>query len=164
MGTFLLLLVIAAIAGGIYWNRQTSAAASAGVVFEVTRPPDAVADAIEAVLCQGGLTRMKNGLVGVRVRRSGRWRFVYESRLGDEGHIAIEPSGQGGSTVRANSTALYVGSHPSSHFRSGIAGFAAIITHRTFTLAGISPGAARMKRFQTGLERQIRKATLTLPG
>ena len=76
------------------------------------------------------------------------------SKLGDIGSISLSAA-NGGTEILAQTDELYVGSHPSSQFKKGIAGIAASITHTFAKVCGFSPGAGRMKKFQTGLGSKV---------
>ena len=161
MEWFVLVLVVAALTGGVVWNRRNAAEARAGVEFYVDAPPSAVADAVRACYCGGAKAMIKNFLTRLTVTPAGAYAFSTDSSIGDSGTIAIAPQGTG-SVVRAQTTALYVGAPPATLGRSGIYGLASRITHGVYVALGITPNAAKMRRLQRGVERrvssQLRKA------
>ena len=162
METFIGILVIAAIVGAIVWNKRNAAAAMAGVEFHVPASLDEVSAAIYSSFNVGAGAKLRSLVSGVRLSGGGN-TFAFESKLGDMGRIELSPD-VGGTTVQAATEALYVGSHPASHSRGrGYWALASALTHGIYKMIGITPGAAKMKRFQLGLEgkiaTQLRKAT-----
>jgi len=162
MEAFIVILVIAAIVGAIVWNKRNAAAAMDGVEFHVPASPDEVASAIYGAFKVGAGAKLRSLVSGVRLSGAGDG-FTFESKIGDVGRIELSPNG-GGTTVRAVTDELYVGSHPTTHSRGrGYWAMASALTHGIYKMIGITPGAAKMKRFQLGLEgkiaTQLRKAT-----
>lgn len=156
MGTVIAILIVAAIVGGVVWNKRNAAAAMAGVEFSIPAAPAEVSAAIHSALNVGAGAKLKNAFSGIRVGGSGN-SYRFESKIGDIGRIQIASSGTG-TKVTAATDELYVGSHPKSHSRSnGIWGLASAMTHGIYKLLGVTPGAARMKRFQLGLEGKVSK-------
>lgn len=142
MGTLIAILVVAAIIGGIVWNKRNAAAAMAGVEFDVPAAPAQVVGAINGAFNVGAAAKLKSAFGGIRVGGGGGNTFRYESKIGDVGRIQVSPGGTG-SKVRAVTDELYVGSHPKSHSRSrGIWGLASAMSHGIYKLLGITPGAA----------------------
>lgn len=160
MEVLILVVFVALVVGAVVWNRRNAAAAEEGVLFHVDESPDMVAQAIERAYCQGAKAKMKTAIGRVTVVKQGPRVFRTETKVGDFGGIAVEESrGTGsGCAVRAQTTTLYVGSHPMSHGRSGgIWGLASGLTHVIYKMLGITPNASRMKRFQRRIESQIAK-------
>jgi hypothetical protein len=157
MEILIVILVVATLAGAVAWNRRTSAKAMDGVEFTVDAPPAAVLRALSAGYCSGAMAAAKSTLSGITVTAAGGSTFRVDSRLGDVAGIHVVSTGPTRSAVRVRTDQLYVGSHPAGHFRGGLSGTGARITHALFTMLGISPGAARMVRFQRGVERRLIK-------
>ena len=167
METFIVILVAAAIIGAVVWNKRNAAAAMDGVEFHVPASPNEVAAAIYGTCNVGAGAKLRSLVSGIRLSGAGNG-FVFESKIGDVGRIELSPDG-GGTTVQAATEELYVGSHPSTHSRGrGYWAFASAMTHRIYRMLGITPGAAKMKRFQLGLEgriaTQLRKAATRATG
>ena len=163
METFIGILVVAALVGAVVWNKRNAAAAMTGVEFHVPASPDEVAGAIYGAFNVGSGAKLRSLVSGVRLSGGGGNTFRFESKIGDVGRIELSPDG-GGTTVQAVTDELYVGSHPTTHSRGrGYWAFGSAMTHAIFKMLGITPNAAKMKRFQLGLEgkiaTQLRKAT-----
>jgi hypothetical protein len=156
MGTVVVILIVAAVVGAVVWNKRNAGAAMAGVEFSVPATPAEVSAAIYSAFNVGAGAKLKNAFSGVRVGGSGN-AYRFESKIGDVGQIKLVSSGNA-TKVSAATDELYVGSHPKGHSRSnGIWGFATAMTHGIYKILGITPGAAKMKRFQLGLEDKITK-------
>jgi hypothetical protein len=156
MGTVVAILIVAAIVGAVVWNKRNAGAAMAGVEFSVPATPAEVSAAIHSAFNVGAGAKLKNAFSGIRVGGSGN-SYRFESKIGDTGRIQLAANG-GGTKVSAATDELYVGSHPKSHSRSsGIWGLATAMTHGIYKLLGVTPGAAKMKRFQHGLESKVAK-------
>lgn len=164
MTTLVVLLVIAALVGGVILNHRNKSAAAEGVEFHLPEPPHEVAAAITALYCRGAKAGLRKVVSRVSVTPMGPTGFNFGTKIGDEGQIEVHPGSGNGSVVRASTSLLYVGSHPSSHFRTGLMAVSAAITNALFRMLGIAPYAAKMKRFQSGLEtrvaRQLGRATI----
>jgi hypothetical protein len=152
MGTFILVLVIAVIVAGVWWNHRIAAEARTGVSFVLPHPPSVVHDAVNRAHNQGAVATLRNVMGGVRVEPLGGGSFATSTKLGDQGEISVS-SDASGSRVSARTLNLYVGSHPSTR-RWAFAG----IVHGVYRALGIAPGAGKMKGWQGGLERRVRKA------
>lgn len=156
METVVAIVIIAAIVGGVVWNKRNASAAMAGVEFSVPATPAEVSAAIHGAFNVGAGAKLKSAFGGIRVRGSGN-SYRFESKIGDTGRIQLSSNGNG-TKVSAVTDELYVGSHPKSHSRNGgIWGLASAMTHGIYKLLGITPGAAKMKRFQLGLETKLAK-------
>ena len=156
MGTVVVVLIVAAIVGAVVWNKRNAGAAMAGVEFSVPATQAEVSAAIHSAFSVGAGAKLKNAFSGVRVGGSGN-SYRFESKIGDVGQIKLVSSGNA-TKVSAATDELYVGSHPKGHSRSnGIWGFATAMAHGIYRILGITPGAAKMKRFQLGLEDKISK-------
>lgn len=68
-------LVVAALGGAVYWNKQTSASAMQGVEFAVDASPQEVAQAIRAAYCDGAKAKMKSVLSRMTVTPAGAYSF-----------------------------------------------------------------------------------------
>ncbi|MGQ0680266.1 MAG: hypothetical protein ACT4OM_11555 [Actinomycetota bacterium] len=124
--------------------------------FSVQATPAETSAAIYGAFNLGAGAKLRKAISGIRVEGSGH-SYRFESRIGDIGRIQLASTGTG-TKVSAFTDELYVGSHPMSHWRSGgYWGWVAAMGHRINKLLGITPGAARMKRFQRGLEGKIAK-------
>lgn len=156
MSTFVFILMCAAITGAVIWNHRNRDAALDGVEFSVAASSASVAAAIFGLYSGGVKAKAKSALSGVRVTQIGPTAFRFESRIGDVGAISINGDGTS-ATVRARTVQLYVGTHPISHFRSGLAATAGVLAHRIYRLLRIAPNAGKMKRFQFGLEDSVGK-------
>lgn len=156
MGTVVAILIVAGIIGAVVWNKRNAGAAMAGVEFSVPAKPAEVSAAIHSAFNVGAGAKLKNAFSGIRVGGSGS-AYRFESKIGDTGRINLSSNGTG-TKVSAVTDELYVGSHPKSHSRSsGIWGLATAMTHGIYKILGITPGAAKMKRFQLGLEGKVVK-------
>ena len=155
MGTFIVILIIAAIVGGVVWNRRNSAEAMSGVEFTAPGTPDVVAGALRNAYCGGAKATAKSMFSGVKVTAVSGSSFRVDTRLGDVAQIDVRSSGNGASFVKAQTNELYVGSHPAGHFRKGAMGISAGIVHGLYKMCGISPSASRLKRFQRGIEGRL---------
>lgn len=150
------IIVAAALIGAIVWNKRNAADAMAGAEFEVPASTNEVSAAINAVFNVGAGAKLKSFVGGIRVAGSGN-SFRFESKIGDVGRIQLAPNG-GGTKVSAVTDELYVGSHPRTHSRGrGLWSTASALSHGIYKLVGVTPGAAKMKRFQSGLEGKVTK-------
>lgn len=162
MGYAIGLLAVAAVVGAIYWNKRNASAATAGVEFHVPTSVAAVAAAIDGAYNVGAGAKLKSFAQGIRVTGGGG-SFRFESRIGDTGRITLAPDGNG-TRVRAATESLHVGHHPRFvSQRHSWYGAGSRLTDVTYTILGITPNAAKMKRFQEGIEakvaKQLRKAS-----
>lgn len=162
MGTVVVILIIAAIVGAVVWNKRTAAAAMAGVEFVVAATPEQVSSALAGAYSVGPGAKIKSKLMGIKLDGGGS-SFRFSSNIGDHGAVTLTQNGSG-TTVRAVTEELYVGSNPKSvSQRSSLWGFSSRLTHSIYGLLGVTPNASKMKRFQGGLEsaitRQIRKSS-----
>jgi hypothetical protein len=155
MGTLVVLLIIAALVGGVVWNHRNKAAALSGVEFHLPDPPQAVAAAIAALHCQGAKAMVRGAFSRVSVRPAGPGGFVFGTKWGDEGQIEVHPGADGSSVVRASASSLYIGSNRRQGDGSGMFALATAISHMLCVTMRIAPYAANMKRFQRGLEDRI---------
>jgi hypothetical protein len=155
MGTFVFILVLAAIVGAVVWNHRNKSAAADGVEFAVPEPPQAVAAAIASLYCQGARAVVKKAFSRISVTQVSAGGFVFGTKLGDEGQIEVHPGQGGGSIVRASTSTLYIGSSYRPRFGTTLMIIAAAITNMLFLMLRLAPFAARMKRFQCGLEHRI---------
>ncbi|MEU4294987.1 hypothetical protein AB0E63_42760 [Kribbella sp. NPDC026596] len=155
MGIIVVLAVIAFLVGGVWWNHRTKAAAFAGIGFEVPLPPQQVVAVVSGIYCQGATAALRNTFLGVTVRRTGPMEFVFDTKLGDSGAIRIDAAGERGSTVEAETTVLHIGGKLLSDSGSPIWVMSKALTNLIYRMLGVAPNAARMKRFQYGLERKV---------
>jgi hypothetical protein len=149
MGFFIIVLIIASIIFGVWWNHRNAALARQGVSFVVPYPPAAVAEAIERIHNQGAKAAIRSFVAGVNVTPLGPSAFATGTKWGDSGEIAISRD-PAGSLVTARALSLYVGSHPRTHNMRGSA-----ITHGLYSMLGITPFAAKYNRWHGGLESRI---------
>lgn len=155
MGSLIGALLIAALIGGVVWNHRNKAEAMEGVEFETPEPPAVVIGAISALHIGGTKAAVKSFFTGVKVVPSASQAFRFDTKIGDMGEIAVLPNGNG-SVVKAYTTELYIGTHPKTHSRrGGYWGFASVMAHRIYLVLGIAPNAAKLKRFQHGLDIRI---------
>jgi hypothetical protein len=155
MTIFVILLIIAAMVGGVVLNHRNKSTAAQGVEFHLPEPPQEVATAIAALYCQGAKAGLRSVVSRISVTRVGQTGFNFSTKIGDEGQIEVHPGSGSGSVVRASTSSLYVGSHPMSHYRNGSLAIGAAITNALYRMLGIAPYAAKMKRFQNGLEGKV---------
>jgi hypothetical protein len=155
MATFVVLLIIAAIVGGVLWNHRNKSVAAEGVEFRLPHAPQEVAAAIAALYCRGVKAGLRSVVSRISVTPMGPTGFNFGTKIGDKGQIEVHPGLGSGSIVRASTSALYIGSHPSSHFGTGIWALSSAISNALCRLLGIAPYAAKMKRFQSGLENRV---------
>ena len=156
-------LVIAALIGAVVWNHKNAEAALDGVEFSTPHSPATIVTTIAAAYCGGAKARAKSLLSGCTVTQTSPTSFRLETKIGDIGQIDVRQHEESGAVIAAYTTELYVGSHPVTHFRKGFAGLAADINHRLYKLLGISPNAAKMKRFQVALEGRIARQLRSSP-
>src|SRR5438067_1494299 len=109
---------------------------------------------IDAAYGRRGQATVRAFFSRVTVVPIGPCAFRVESTIGDTGEVTVRP-GLNCSVVEASTTELYVGTHPKAHFSRGSLGLGSAITHGLYKLFGIAPYAAKMKRFQQGIERRI---------
>lgn len=158
MGVVIVILVIAALAGGVWWNHQNAHKARQGVSFVVPHPPSAVAAAIHRAHNQGAVAALRGTFGGLSVEALGPTGFATTSKMGDSGEIGVTQDGAG-SLVTARALSLYVGLPPRQlNHRGGIWGLSVVITNGIYRTLGITPGSAKVKRWQNGLENRINKA------
>lgn len=158
MGAFIIILIIAALVGGAWWNRQNAKKAVQGVSFVVPYPPSAVADAIQRAHTQGAAAAIRTLVGGMSVSPLGPSSFVTNSKIGDSGEISISRD-PAGSLVTARALELYVGMPPKQlNHRGGIWGLSVNICHGIYKMIGVTPGSAKVKRWQNGLQGRINKA------
>ena len=152
MGTFIFLLIIAALVGGVFWNHRSAASAREGVSFVVPHPPAAVAAAIDRGHNKGAVAAIRSGFGGVSVTSLGPTSFGTSTKIGDSGEISVRQDPTG-SLVSVRALDLYIGSHPMTHNMR----FSAV-THGLARTLGIAPSAAKIKRWQRGLEGRVSKS------
>jgi hypothetical protein len=156
MGTVIAILIVAAIVGGVVWNKRNAAA---GHGWRRVLAPGSSSGGLcrDPQRLQRGRGRQAQERVHRHPRGGSGNSYRFESKIGDAGRIQIASSGTG-TKVSATTDELYVGSHPKSHSRSnGIWALASAMTHGIYKLLGVTPGAAKMKRFQLGLEGKVSK-------
>lgn len=157
MEALILIVLIAAAIGIVMWNHSEARAAMRGTEFRVDASPPNVVRAIEESYCSGMKASAKSVLSRVQVRQVDPTAFRTETKIGDVGRIAVEPDGGGGSRVVADVQELYIGTHPTTHWRGYFYGFVAAMAHRLYVALDMAPNASRMKRFQQGIERKVVK-------
>lgn len=163
MGTLIAVMVVFAIIGAVVWNKANASAAMAGVEFYTPAPPAAVSTAVFNAHNVGAGAKLKAFALGIRVTGSGN-SYRFESKIGDVGHIRLTADGVGTRVLTA-AEVLYVGAPPKSiSQRSSLWGFSSRLSHQIYRLLGITPNAAKMKRFQRGLERRISRQLSRVPG
>jgi hypothetical protein len=155
MGTMVVLLIFAALVGGVVWNHRNKSAALSGVEFQLPEPPPAVAAAISALYCQGAKAKVRGALTKVSVSPMGAGGFVFGTKMGDHGEIEVHPGTAGGSVVRASTSSLHIGGGRRPSDGEGMFAAATAISHLICVVLRIGPYAANMKRFQRGLEGRI---------
>jgi hypothetical protein len=164
VGAVIVILAIAAVVGMILWNHRNRGIAQAGVEFVVPAPGEVVVDVVRSSYCGGTKATAKRLLSGLTVTSSGATSFRYASRIGDEGVIEVVAQQAGTALVRARATSLYVGSHPMTHSRrAGLWGFCTAISHGIYVLLGITPNAAKAKRFHNSLQRRVQRQIARSP-
>lgn len=154
MGTFIIIAIVALIAGWVVWQRNIAAKALEGVSFTVAAPPDAVVSAITTMYCVGAKAKLRSKTARLEIDPAGRTSFSYRTKIGDRGSISIRPQGSG-SLVEARTDEISIGSHPATQFRRGIMGISSSIVHGFCKACGVAPGASHTKRFQDKLESKV---------
>ncbi len=158
MEIFVMILIIAALVGGVWWNRQNASKAMQGVSFVLPYPPSAVAAAIGRAHNQGAMAALRGTFGGMSVSALGPSGFATNSKIGDSGEIAISRDAAG-CLVTARALNLYVGIPPQQlNHNGGIWGMSVNITHAVYRMLGVTPGSAKVKRWQNGLEGRLNKA------
>jgi hypothetical protein len=155
MGGLVVVLILAALIGGVVWNHKNKEAAAAGVDFALRRSGPEVAAAVERAFCSGAKAKVKTMVFGVTVVPMGRGHYRLESKIGDSGTLQVTDQGGGSTHVHAHTDELYIGMPPKGQFKNGWLGVSARIMHRVYTLLGLAPNAAKMKRFQLNLENRL---------
>lgn len=150
-------IVIAVLVVGTVWNRKNAAAAMAGVEFRVDASPERVVRIFSSAFCDSKKAKLTAAVGAVRVEPAGKATFKTTTRIGDEGQVTVVSDGNDGAVVRSFAEELYVGTHPSGHFRRGFANFGAQMAHGIYKVLGIAPNAGKMKRFNAALERRVLK-------
>jgi hypothetical protein len=157
MGVLIVILLVAAAVGGVIWNKRNAAEAMAGVEFSVAASQAEVVAGLREAYCGGATAGLRSLATGVRVVPSGAGELRYETKAGDVGRIRV--SGGGSQTIVTASTEnLFVGNtvalknHKPSLYSTAVA-----LTHGLLTLLGVTPNAAKMKRFQNGLAPKLAK-------
>ena len=139
------------------WNIFQASTAKSGVTFEVPRPPSDLHSAISnAFLASGAKSRAKSMIRGVEVLGRTGESYAYGTKYGDSGTIQIAPSG-GGTRITARTINLFVGWKRSFNPTSGFYQLVVALTHLFLRLLYYRPNAPKMRRFQSALERRIRK-------
>jgi hypothetical protein len=157
MAVLIVVLVIAACVAGVIRNRRNAEAALAGVSFTVSAPPRQVFLAISEAFCGGAKAGLRSMVTGVSVAPAGDTSFAYKTKHGDVGTIAVGANGSG-SSVTASASELFVGNtevfktQRSKLHASGVG-----LTHGILLLLHVTPNAAKMKRFASGLEPKLAK-------
>jgi hypothetical protein len=142
--------------GAVIWNRLNSMHASRGVEFGVPAAPEIVIHTLENLYRpRGAVATTRRTLSGVRVSVAGADALRVDSRRGDVALIEVRPDGMAGSVVRARTTELHVGTPPTTRLRGGLAARASASVDGVYQALGISPNAARMKRFQRGIQDRL---------
>ena len=157
MEAVVVILIIVALGAGVLWNHQNANKAREGVSFVVPYPPTAVSAAIDQAHNQGTRAALGRAFGGMTVTSLGSSGFGTSSKIGDSGQISVsrEPSG---SLVTARALDLYVGMPPKQlNNRGGLYGLSVSICHGIYTMLGITPGSAKVKRWQNGLESRVTK-------
>lgn len=159
MGTLVVILIVAALAAGVWWNHRNAAAAREGVGFAVPFPPSAVAAAIDLAHNKGALAAVRGMLGGMSVEALGPTGFATSNRNGDTGEISITKD-PAGCVVHARALNLSVGipQRQLNKPRTGLYAAGTAMAHGIYTVLGITPGAAGVKRWQNGLQNRITKA------
>jgi hypothetical protein len=157
MGGLIAVLAIAAAIGAVVWNHKNQSDAMEGHAFEIPSPTNAVVGAITAAYCSGARAAVKGFISRITVTPNGGSTFRTSTKIGDVGLIEVRPS-QNGSQVHAHTTELTIGGHPMAYStRSSLWGFSSRLAHVIYKILGISVNAARMKRFQRSVERQVNR-------
>jgi hypothetical protein len=157
MGVLIALLAIAAVIGAVAWNHKNQSEAMDGHEFPVASPANAVMGAISAAYCGGARAALKGFISRVSVTPNGASSFRTSTKIGDVGLIEV-CSAQRGSKVHAHTTELHIGGHPMAYSdRSTLWGLSSRLSHVIYRMLGISVNAARMKRFQRGVEKQVNR-------
>ena len=100
-----------------------------------------------------------HGIVGENgAGKSTLMSILYGFYQADSGEIAISRDAAG-SLVTARALELYVGMPPKQlNHNGGIWGLSVNICHGIYRMLGVTPGSAKVKRWQNGLESRVNKA------
>lgn len=156
MTTFLLLVIIAGLILGVWWNHRSAGIVLAGRSFILPYPPSVVADALDRIHHKGTKAAFQNMLSGLDVTAIGPSSFAIRSNTGDTGEISLSRD-PAGTLVQVRALSLWHGM-PQKQLDSangGIWGLSVAISHGLVRLLGVAPGAARLKRWQAGLEGRL---------
>ena len=157
MEAVVVILIIVALVAGVWWNHQNANKAREGVSFVVPFPPTAVSAAIEQAHNQGARAALGRAFGGMTVTSLGSSGFATSNKIGDSGQISVSRDSNG-SLVSARALDLWVGMPPKQlNNRRGIWGLSVLIVHGCYKMLGITPGSAKVKRWQNGLEGRIMK-------
>lgn len=157
MGTVVIILIIVGLGAGVWQNHQSANKARAGVSFVVPFPPTAVSAAIEQAHNQGARAALGRAFGGMTVTSLGSSGFATSNKIGDSGQISVTRDSSG-SLVTARALELWVGLPPKQlDNRGGIWGLSVLVVHGCYKVLGITPGSAKVKRWQNGLEGRITK-------
>ena len=156
MGTFIFILIVAALIGGVIWNHRNASAAMTAVEFLVETTPEQTRAAIARSHCNGPKAALRKFVTRVKVTPAGPGSFEFGTKIGDVGSIEVRAEA-GGSVVTAVTDELYVGAHPSLRAKDGFLAIGFALTHGIYKLLDITPYAIKMKRFQNGLEGRVRR-------
>lgn len=157
MGVFVGIVLVAVCIAGVVWNHKNSSEAMDGVEFRVSAPVARVSAAVQASYCTGMSARAMALLRGVKVTQLATGSFRMETKIGDIGELSLRSVSAAETVVRVRSTSLYIGLPPAARFKKGLLAAGAAMSHGIYTLLGIAPNAATMRRFQRGVENRIAK-------
>lgn len=152
MGILIVILVIAACVGGVFWNHYNAARAAEGVSFVVGQPPSVVEAAVQRTFNAGAVAALRGSVSGISVTSIGPGAFGFSSSIGDSGEISVSGD-PAGSIVTARCLNFYIGSHPKSHNLR----FAGLVDG-IYTMLGLAPNAAKLKRWLGRLESRVNRS------
>jgi len=155
VGVLIFILIVGAAVGGVMVNRKTSEQAMKGVLIKATVPPAQIGPALTEIYCGGARATFRSLATGLRVSQVSPATFRYEGKHGDRGVIEIKSDGNG-SLIVARAESLFVGNTAGRNARSAYYAVAAAMVNRMFILCGIAPNAAKVRRFQRGIEGKLR--------
>lgn len=159
MLTLIFLAFLGLLSLAVWRSRRTAAATLEGVAFTVALPVQQVSAALTSAYVNGAKAKGKALLRGVVMRRTDGTSFSFATKSGDAGRVVLEALDDGGTSVRARTTSLFVGyqRYQKVAGRSGSNAIGADLTHLLCRALNVTPNAGRMKSFQDGLERSVRR-------
>jgi hypothetical protein len=156
MEVLIVILVVGGAIAGVWQNHTAAATALEGVEFTIPAAPAAVRAAINSAYAHGAKAKLLSMASGIRFTPTNDG-LRYETKTGDAGRVVVRGGSSSGTAVRASATELFVGHPAIRRDHQGIWAISIVISHGIFRTLGLAPNAAKIKRFQAGLEGRLVK-------